>query len=511
MVNRVAALAGLLAGLSTSLAGAQEPLSVIDWLSENPPVVGPPVIAPNEPPVSDSAKRPEITVRTLDAARSPIGLVPPSVTGLPQTLWRGSETEVLTRLISNAPVSRSPAMQTLLYTLILSEAAPLPTVRADEAVLLARIDRLIQLGAIDPAQSLIEQAGADRNAEVFRRAFETALLIGSEDKRCETLLDQPHLSPGLDAQIFCTARAGDLTAASVMFDGARALGMMPADTTDALDRFLYPEVFEEAAPLPVPNDPDPLLFRLFEAIGEPLPSAPLPRAFAAADLRDLAGWKAQLEAAERLARTGALSTNRLLGLYTARLPAASGGVWDRVEALQRFETALRTRSPTAVSRTLRQAWRAMKEASLEVPFAALFAEPLSNVRLNDPDLARLQLRIALLSPGYETAANRIASAGPESAFWAGLAQGQPESAPPPTAQAEAIALAFEPDPELPDNLSAETLGETILRLMVLFDRGVGGNMQDLTEAIAGFRALGLEDTARRASLQALLLERGPVQ
>ena len=55
----------------------------------------------------------------------------------------------------------------------------------------------------------------------------------------------------------------------------------------------------------------PLLFRLHEAIGEPLPTGNLPRSYAVADLRDLAGWKPQLEAAERLAVTGALPANRL--------------------------------------------------------------------------------------------------------------------------------------------------------------------------------------------------------
>ena len=49
----------------------------------------------------------------------------------------------------------------------------------------------------------------------------------------------------------------------------------------------------------MPGAPDPLTFRLFETIGERLPTAALPRAFAHADLRDVAGWKAQIEAAER--------------------------------------------------------------------------------------------------------------------------------------------------------------------------------------------------------------------
>ena len=53
-------------------------------------------------------------------------------------------------------------------------------------------------------------------------------------------------------------------------------------------------------------------------------------AFAQADMRDNTGWKAQLEAAERLARNGVLDPNQLLGLYTEEKAAASGGVWDRV-------------------------------------------------------------------------------------------------------------------------------------------------------------------------------------
>ena len=46
-----------------------------------------------------------------------------------------------------------------------------------------------------------------------------------------------------------------------------------------------------------------------EAIGTPLPTAPLPLAFAHSDLRHTAGWKARIEAAERLVRTGAVSAN----------------------------------------------------------------------------------------------------------------------------------------------------------------------------------------------------------
>ncbi len=50
------------------------------------------------------------------------------------------------------------------------------------------------------------------------------------------------------------------------------------------------------------------------------------------------------------------------------------------------------------------------------------------------------------------------------------------------------------------------LGEAILRTMDLFARGAQGNLGDLSHALAALRAVGLEDTARRATLQLMLLE-----
>ena len=62
---------------------------------------------------------------------------------------------------------------------------------------------------------------------------------------------------------------------------------------------------------------------MFEAIGQAIPTTSLAVAFAQADLRANIGWKARIEAGERLARTGAVSDNQLVGLYTERRAAAS--------------------------------------------------------------------------------------------------------------------------------------------------------------------------------------------
>lgn len=505
-----AALCGLAALLP--LAGrAEQPLSVIDWLNQQQggSRAGHVLL---EPPVAETGMGPEITVTPLQDLADPIGLVPGSVTGLPPDLWENSAPETLARLIADVPVIDTPAMQALLYTLLLTEARAPAGPGAEDLLLQARIDRLMALGATDPAQTLARVAGPERGKALFARWFDATLLTGDEDQGCTVLAGAPHLAPSQAARIFCLVRRGDWATAALTLEAAHALKLLPPETLALLDRFLSPEMFEGLPPLPRPARPDPLSFRLFEAIGERLPTAALPRAFATADLRDVAGWKAQLEAAERLARSGALAPNMLLGLYTERRPAASGGIWDRVAALQRFETALGTGSAEAVAKTLPPVWRAMRAAGLEVPFATLFGDALALVPAADPATADLVFRIRLLSPGYEAAARDAPDAAPETTFLAALARGIPGLLPPPDERARAIADGFASDAQLPPGLRAALdagqLGEVILEAMILFDRGARGNLTDLTRALATLRAVGLEDSARRAALQLMLLERG---
>ncbi|SDI05410.1 hypothetical protein [Lutimaribacter saemankumensis] len=492
-------------------ASAQEaPLSAIDWLSTPTalPVtrVMPPTGIPGESPVTDSATIPAVSVTPLGEVQADaVGLLPSSITGLPRSLWQQSRAAELRTLLMARNVTRLPAMQSLLYTLLLAEADAPADSGTDAPFLQARIDALMELGAVEPAQALLERAGAGTPA-LFARWFDATLLTGDEDKACRALRDSPHLSPSYAARVFCTARGGDWSAAALTLDTARALGFISDLEDRLLAQFLDPEMFEgEPLPLP-PVRPSPLLFRLYEAVGEPLPTNTLPRAFAMGDLRSTVGWKAELVAAERLARTGALPVNRLLGIYSERLPAASGGIWDRVEAIQRFDTAMRTGDPGAVARALPGAWRAMRAARLEVPFAELYGAELMRLPLTGT-AAALAYDVALLGPAYENAAMTRGSAIPARAFATGVARGAPP-APGNDALRVAISRAFEsatPPREIADLIDTGRLGEAILSAIALYEHGNTGDVAALEKALSAFRAMGLEDTARRASLQLLLL------
>ena len=500
----------LLATLWATLGAAQEPLSAIGWLNDAETVaLGRPYTTPDEPPAADRVVVPGVTVTALDAPRADaVGLLPGSTTGLPSTLWQDSATDALLERLNDLPDVPLPAVQALYYTLLLAEAHAPDDAGSGARFLAARLAALRQFGAVEPALALVERAGGATPA-LFDQWLDLALLDGSEERACAALSEAPHLSRRLAARIYCTARDGDWDTAALTYHGATATdGLSEADAT-LLALFLDPGMIEDIEPPAPPAQISPLQFRLFEAIGAPLSTRNLPRAFAMADLRGTAGWKAELEAAERLARTGALPGAQLLGLYTARKPAASGGVWDRVAAVQRLDTALGNGDPDAIARAIPAAWQAARAVRLETIFAELFAERLLKVDL-PPKLEAQAFDIALLSSLYETAAQTLTPTNARQRFAAGLARGAPSQADATRPVEQAVARGFARVAAAPAHqvlIEEGRLGEAILLAARELDSNAGSGRETLSAALGTLRAVGLEDTARRAALQMLLLER----
>ena len=92
----------------------------------------------------------------------------------------------------------------------------------------------------------------------------------------------------------------------------------------------------------------------------------------------------------------------------------------------------------------------------------------------------------------------------------GLGGGDPTGLSAKDTTAQAVIDAFAPGAARADLLADAQrgqLGDVILRTLVLLEEGAAGNPRAITQALGTLRALGFEDTMRRASLQILLLER----
>jgi hypothetical protein len=504
-INRAALALTVLLALP---AWAQDPPDLSDLPEFTPPDWLSDTITRPHANVATSALPPQVTVMPLGAVEiEAIGLLPPAITGLPRDLWGASDTETLVRLFGAQPQQGLPAIQGFTETLALAELDPPADADPNRAALfLARLDLLLARGALDPAQALIERA-APRNPDVFRRWFDVSLLLDHPERACSAMAANPDIAPTLPARIFCLARSGDWSAAALTLGTGEALGRITTEEGDLIARFLDPELFEGEPPLPPDPNLTPLTFQMRSAIGERPSTTGLPLAFAHADLGDLAGWRAQLDAAERLTRSGAIEPAQWLAIYTQRVPSASGGVWDRVAALQRFDAAILSGNTMATTSHLAPAWSAMEAAGLEIAFAETYADHLMRLPLTG-EAGLLARRIALLSSRYEQVAQSAVPQSEAERFTFALATGQ--TAPPPADAdfvARAVAGAFSDTP--PDHryawfLQNQRLGEALLRAaLVLSDPA--RDPDDITDALALYRAVGLEDVARRAALQLVLL------
>ena len=175
--------------------------------------------------------------------------------------------------------------------------------------------------------------------------------------------------------------------------------------------------------------------------------------------------------------------------------------------MQRLETALKSGDPNAILKQLKRAWGKVKEANLEVPIATLFAQDLLRLPSTGAD-ADLISRIALLSPDYESVAQRETSDATLKVAQS-IAIGEPEADSTVLISA-AIEAGFSGSgapARLSEMVADNRLGEAILRAMALTASGAAGDSAALQSGLAFLRSVGLEDTARRTALQVLLLER----
>ena len=504
MATRV--LLGIALGVGLGGAAlADTPLSAIDWLSDR--VTAPPqpaTVLRDQGDIATNALPNAVTTMPLDAPdANRIGLEAPQAVGLPETLWAGASEPTLLRLFAQIQPHDIPALRALIRDMLTVSAQPPIGADPAGALFLARIDALIQMGDLDRASRMLVLAGQD-DAKHFRRWFDIALLTGAENHACARMRALPDITPTYPARIFCLARGGDWSAAALTLDTAQTLGVVSPAEDALLLRFLDDITDLDDTDIAVPSPLTPLDFALFEAIGTPLDTTTLPLAYAHADLRDNTGWKSRLEAAERLARAGAIPPSQLWHSYKEREPAASGGVWDRVDALQSLLAALPHSDASDAAELLPDAWQIMKEAGLGHAFAAAYGVQILRLPLTAA-AADIATEIALLSPARPLAAEKGSA---KTLFLRGLAQGRPDPSAATSPLEHAIADGFSAGPPAQSAalLTQNRTGEAIFEAIALITDGAAGNYDQLRDGLALLRAAGLADRAISTALELLILD-----
>ncbi len=517
-------LAALL--LAPAVAVAAEPLSAIPWLSrslETPEKASvfsdPPGTAPGEFAPAASEER-TITVTPLgDVSRDAAGLLPPERTGFKADLWGETPAERVRELILAQPLTGVPEARALFLRLLLAEAVPPRGADAEAGLLIARLDRLLEIGALEEAETLMARAGPD-TTELFRRWFDTGLLLERAEAPCAALRDNPQLSPTLPARVFCLARAGDWNAAEITLTLGENVGSIAPEQQQLLARFLDPEIFEGEPPPPIAEPLTGLDFMMREAVGLPRPRGALPLAFLHSDVSARAPMRVRIGAAERLVLSGAVPPPVLFAAYRAGEPAASGGVWDRAAVVQTLDARLDKGPAARIGPALRAADAALYARGVRTAFAQEYAPKLAEIETAALDAPARRVLVELLLLGGKTeAARRAAGPDPEPEVERLLAIADPAAPAPPLEGASDLARAALAGlaggaPEGPrQSRLAEALadgrqGEAMLLALDLLSAGIGVDPSALRDALFALERAGQGLCARRIALQTLLLGGG---
>lgn len=432
-----------------------------------------------------------------------VGVLSPEQTGIPKTFWGDSNPGTLARLIAPYRENALPEINALWQRIVLTEIdAPLHN-SAPGSILLARVDHLLNAGALDQAEALLDRAGT-RTPELFRRAFDVGLLAGRAQSACATLLRNPSLSPDLKARVFCLARANDWSAAALTLTTAKVLGQISEADDNLLARFLDPELFDEndAPPPPVPLTA--LDFTLREALALPRSGQALPLAFLHGDLENLTGWRNQVIATEQLVRSGAIPPKRLLALYQDGEPAASGGIWVRISAVQDLLAAFEGDSDE-ISAALIHAYKALDEVGLAFILSDLAAEDLRDTDLTGA-AASVRYRLWLLQSDYSDLSYEYTPQNSDEAFMQSVAQGVLPDTAKNDIQA-AILAAFEGtqlDVSAVTDARQGRLGEAVLKSLTDLIVSRYADPLAVEASISALLIAGMEDEARRIALLVLM-------
>ena len=485
--------------LLASPMAAQTPLSAIDWLSKANSKFQRSIL---EIKNVDVEKTNDIQVSTLNSNEyQAIGLLPIYVTGIPTTIWRNSSFDDLEYSFKTMPTFSYSPIQELVYSLLLAEARPPLNEPSRYAFLEVRLDKLLNYGAVDPAIALIERASPVPE-RMIPQLFDISLLSSNNFPICEPVFQNTENRELQAELIYCYARKGDWLTAHLILQTEKVLGDLTDREISLLSRYLEVDFnVNLTALLPPPESITPLEYRLYEAIGEPIPAEYLPIQFSQSDLSGENGWRAQVIAAERLSLTGAIPENQILGIYTNHSPGASGGMWDRIKVINDLDVALDDKEN--LEESFQDAWKVFKQTNQLTVFAKLFGLRVFEENLS-PKSKKIAANLLLLTNNFKITEGYWDPSDIRFGLTAGDFSNVKVSD-----ETEKIILQIFTEPSMPflveQKLNQGKLGEVILNALLQFELGIEGNLKDFSESLSTLNLIGLETTARRAALTHLVL------
>ncbi len=329
-----------------------------------------------------------------------IGLISIERTKLPSDLWSNSSEKVLSEKLNSMPNLSLTTTNKILKRLLLVDAKPplnsIGVKNMGYLFLLARIDQLINLGAIDEVEEILNYI-KEPSVELMKRKIQVAYLNGRLSKTCDLANNYPNFEGMLQFKIICLVRKNDWQAAALAFTVGSSLNKFDEKEKQLLLNYLDPDIETNSHYNIEINDLSPTHFYLMHGKKELKPSDILPNKYAYAFSLFGMPPKLRIKYMEQLASNYVVNANTLFSLYRSSLNEDKENANDSIIIVMQLEQALKSDSEQRKLLALKQATRVFQKKKLLVHLSNEYSDELKNLyfsedkRLNDLVIALLSL------------------------------------------------------------------------------------------------------------------------
>jgi hypothetical protein len=414
--------AALCLGTAALIGGALTTVSVRPAIAQQGPIrlfpeLDPP--SPHEPEVPSLPEQPgnrtaptprsllpsapggAFTVEGLAApAVDAIGLIGPGEGAFDRMLWQGSDPDAMLAQLSDLPVvTRIPPLRRLTRRLLVT-GSPVAARSGPGRLLAARVARLIAMGDLEAARSLVDQLPPPAtDSELARSAAEVALLLGDQEAACRLAETAGRTTPAEfwgKVGVYCRLATGDRDGARLGLDLLREAGQ----TDDRAFFDLATAIADEAA-APALSDlvrPSPIHVALLGLGDWPLPADALavgaePPVLAAVARQPALAGAQPLATIEQAFAVGAATAEQVAAWYVkeAGAPDAADltdrirGGWDADTRAIAYLGVREQAEPFARAELIDAIWRGATGAERFL-VAEVWAEPIRELPV-DPSVA----------------------------------------------------------------------------------------------------------------------------
>ena len=328
-----------------------------------------------------------------------IGLISLDSTKFPEDLWSNSNEKELAEKLNNMPEFSLSSTNKIFKRLLLVDAKPplnsIGMKNMGYLFLLSRIDQLINLGAIDEAEEILNFI-KEPPIDLMKRRIEVASLNGRLSKTCNLANRYPNFKGLLQFKIICLVRKNDWQAAALAFTVGSSLRQFDEKEKQLLLNYLDPDIVSNYSTDVEIDNLSPTDFYLMHGKKALIPPDIIPNKYAYAFSELGMDPEIRIKSMEQLALNYVVNANRLFNLYRLSSHQNKKKSNNVTRAVIELDQSFKSNSEQKRLMALYKATKVFQKKKLLAHLSNEYTDQLKNLHYYD-DKKLNDLVIALLS------------------------------------------------------------------------------------------------------------------